>query len=276
VPYRDSKLTRVLQESLGGNSVTVMLANVSQRASDREETLATLHFAERAKAITLQAKRNEMTTMSAAAAAAAAASTAAAALKAKTKAKAKKGALPANVLADGARRERRLQERCVEERAQKAGSGALASMRRRGQASAQARRRAPWADGPERAQRRASSSDSTRCECEKPSCARCSEQLLNDMQRVRHDFWTAAELEWDDDDDALDETELDRMVETLRGEALADELAAAGAGEVDECSTCHAADDDDELAAFLSGEDTRAPSPDEEASLKAFVSASTA
>ena len=96
------------------------------------------------------------------------------------------------------------------------------------------------------------------------------------MQRVRHDFWAAAELEWDDDDDALDETELDRMVETLRGEALADELAAAGAGEEDECSSCHAADDDDELAAFLSGEDTRAPSPDEEANLKAFVSASTA
>jgi len=96
------------------------------------------------------------------------------------------------------------------------------------------------------------------------------------MQRVRHDFWAAAELEWDHDDDALDEAELDRMVETLRGEALADELAAAGAGEVDESSSsCHAADDDDELAAFLSGEDTRAPSPDEEANLKAFVSATS-
>ena len=77
VPYRDSKLTRVLQDSLGGNSVTVMLCAVSPAPSERDETLATLHFAERAKAITLKAKRNEITLATAAAAAAAAAAEAA-------------------------------------------------------------------------------------------------------------------------------------------------------------------------------------------------------
>jgi centromeric protein E len=82
VPYRDSKLTRVLQDSLGGNSVTVMLCAVSPNASEREETLNTLHFAERAKAITLKAKRNEITTASASAVAAMAEDAAAAALAA--------------------------------------------------------------------------------------------------------------------------------------------------------------------------------------------------
>ena len=72
VPYRDSKLTRCLQDSLGGNSVTVMLVAISPGESEREETLATLHFAERAKAITLQAKRNERISLEAAAVAAAA------------------------------------------------------------------------------------------------------------------------------------------------------------------------------------------------------------
>ena len=42
VPYRNSKLTRVLQESLGGNSVTVMLAAISPAAYNFEETLNTL------------------------------------------------------------------------------------------------------------------------------------------------------------------------------------------------------------------------------------------
>ena len=46
VPYRNSKLTRVLQESLGGNSVTVMLAAVSPAAYNFEETLNTLQYAE--------------------------------------------------------------------------------------------------------------------------------------------------------------------------------------------------------------------------------------
>jgi len=51
VPYRDSKLTRVLQDSLGGNSKTVMIACVSPADSNFEETLNTLKYANRAKNI---------------------------------------------------------------------------------------------------------------------------------------------------------------------------------------------------------------------------------
>ena len=51
VPYRNSKLTRVLQESLGGNSITVMLAAMSPAGSSAEETISTLKYADRAKAI---------------------------------------------------------------------------------------------------------------------------------------------------------------------------------------------------------------------------------
>lgn len=51
IPYRNSKLTRVLQESLGGNSVTAMLAAMSPAACNFDETLSTLKYANRAKAI---------------------------------------------------------------------------------------------------------------------------------------------------------------------------------------------------------------------------------
>ncbi|KRX56235.1 Chromosome-associated kinesin KIF4A, partial [Trichinella sp. T9] len=51
IPYRDSKLTRILQDSLGGNSVTVMIACISPAASNHDETLNTLRYAERAKNI---------------------------------------------------------------------------------------------------------------------------------------------------------------------------------------------------------------------------------
>ena len=51
VPYRDSKLTRLLQDSLGGNSRTVMLACVSPSDADLEETLNTLKYASRARFI---------------------------------------------------------------------------------------------------------------------------------------------------------------------------------------------------------------------------------
>ena len=51
VPYRNSKLTRVLQESLGGNSITAMLAALSPASSYYEETMSTLKYANRAKAI---------------------------------------------------------------------------------------------------------------------------------------------------------------------------------------------------------------------------------
>ena len=51
VPYRDSKLTRVLQESLGGNSLTNLIINCSPNMSNQPETLNTLRFGQRAKLI---------------------------------------------------------------------------------------------------------------------------------------------------------------------------------------------------------------------------------
>jgi kinesin family protein 3/17 len=51
IPYRDSKLTRILQDSLGGNTKTVMIAAVSPAAYNYEESLSTLRYASRAKFI---------------------------------------------------------------------------------------------------------------------------------------------------------------------------------------------------------------------------------
>ncbi|KHJ96755.1 kinesin motor domain protein [Oesophagostomum dentatum] len=51
IPYRDSKITRLLQDSLGGNSYTMMIACVSPADSNAEETLSTLRYADRAKKI---------------------------------------------------------------------------------------------------------------------------------------------------------------------------------------------------------------------------------
>ena len=58
VPYRDSKLTRILQESLGGNSRTTLIINCSPSSYNAEETLGTLRFGVRAKAIKNKAKIN--------------------------------------------------------------------------------------------------------------------------------------------------------------------------------------------------------------------------
>ena len=58
VPYRDSKLTRILQESLGGNSRTTLIINCSPSSYNVEETLGTLRFGVRAKAIKNKAKIN--------------------------------------------------------------------------------------------------------------------------------------------------------------------------------------------------------------------------
>ncbi|KAJ3195274.1 Kinesin-like protein kif21b [Irineochytrium annulatum] len=58
VPYRDSKLTRFLQDSLGGNSRTVMLACTSGVDVDLPETVNTLKYASRARAIKNRAKVN--------------------------------------------------------------------------------------------------------------------------------------------------------------------------------------------------------------------------
>lgn len=58
VPYRDSKLTRLLKDSLGGNSRTVMITNISTSSRDYEETLNSLKYAIRAKAIKNHAIKN--------------------------------------------------------------------------------------------------------------------------------------------------------------------------------------------------------------------------
>lgn len=51
VPYRDSKLTRILQDSLGGNTKTVMIANAGPADCNVDESLSTLRYANRAKNI---------------------------------------------------------------------------------------------------------------------------------------------------------------------------------------------------------------------------------
>ncbi|CAN0361283.1 unnamed protein product, partial [Ectocarpus sp. 12 AP-2014] len=58
VPYRNSVLTRLLKESLGGNSRTVMLACISPCDAHYEETLGTLRYAERAKRVRTRAIAN--------------------------------------------------------------------------------------------------------------------------------------------------------------------------------------------------------------------------
>ncbi|KAK0391023.1 hypothetical protein NLU13_0525 [Sarocladium strictum] len=58
VPYRDSKLTRILQESLGGNSRTTLIINCSPSSYNDVETLGTLRFGTRAKSIKNKAKVN--------------------------------------------------------------------------------------------------------------------------------------------------------------------------------------------------------------------------
>ena len=59
VSYRDSKLTEILSECLGGNSKTYIVANVSPFAANCEETYSTLQFASRAMIIRTSAKKNE-------------------------------------------------------------------------------------------------------------------------------------------------------------------------------------------------------------------------
>merc|ERR1712066_33629 len=59
VPYRDSKLTRILQDSLGGNSRTLMIACVSPSDSEFVETLSTLKYANRARNIKNKVIQNQ-------------------------------------------------------------------------------------------------------------------------------------------------------------------------------------------------------------------------
>ncbi|CAL1687585.1 unnamed protein product [Lasius platythorax] len=58
IPYRDSKLTRLLKDSLGGNCHTVMIANIGPSDLTYEDTYNTLRYANRAKKIKSYAKKN--------------------------------------------------------------------------------------------------------------------------------------------------------------------------------------------------------------------------
>jgi len=60
IPYRDSKLTRLLQDSLGGNSQTLMIACVSTTEGNVSETLNTLQYAQRARRIRNTLERNQV------------------------------------------------------------------------------------------------------------------------------------------------------------------------------------------------------------------------
>jgi hypothetical protein len=59
IPYRDSKLTRLLEDSLGGNCKTTMMAMISPAYDSFAESLSTLKFATRAKKVKNEARINE-------------------------------------------------------------------------------------------------------------------------------------------------------------------------------------------------------------------------
>src|SRR6201996_7618956 len=59
IPYRESKLTRLLQESLGGRDKTVIIATISPSSASIDETLSTLDYAYRAKNIKNKPQVNE-------------------------------------------------------------------------------------------------------------------------------------------------------------------------------------------------------------------------
>lgn len=58
VPYRESKLTRILKDSLGGNSITLMIACVSPSEANYEESINTLNYASFTKSIKIKAAKN--------------------------------------------------------------------------------------------------------------------------------------------------------------------------------------------------------------------------
>lgn len=60
VPYRDSHLTRLLQDSLGGNTKTTIIACISPTARCADESISTLKFADRAKKIMVHVRANEV------------------------------------------------------------------------------------------------------------------------------------------------------------------------------------------------------------------------
>ena len=60
IPYRDSKLTRILSQALGGNSLTAIIATISPASMNYYQTLSTLRFATRAKTVKNKPHINEM------------------------------------------------------------------------------------------------------------------------------------------------------------------------------------------------------------------------
>ena len=58
IPYRDSKLTRILKDSLGGNARTIMVACISPNPFLIDETVTTLNYANRAQGIQKKIIRN--------------------------------------------------------------------------------------------------------------------------------------------------------------------------------------------------------------------------
>ena len=60
INYRDSKITRLLQDSLGGNTKTTLIAAVSPIMDHSEETISTLKFADRAKKIMTKVSANQV------------------------------------------------------------------------------------------------------------------------------------------------------------------------------------------------------------------------
>jgi hypothetical protein len=59
-PFRESKLTRLLQDSIGGNCKTYLIATISPTEECVEETISTLKFAERARQVVQQVKKNQI------------------------------------------------------------------------------------------------------------------------------------------------------------------------------------------------------------------------
>ena len=60
INYRDSKMTRILQASLGGNSKTAIICTMTQTLSNYQETVNTLHFGQKAKHVKTKVNVNEI------------------------------------------------------------------------------------------------------------------------------------------------------------------------------------------------------------------------
>ena len=59
-PFRESKLTRLLQDSIGGNCNTYLIATISPTEDCVEESISTIKFAERASMVLQKVKKNEV------------------------------------------------------------------------------------------------------------------------------------------------------------------------------------------------------------------------